>query len=123
MEVELCLRFPGGLLGTLRAGSGGERGDIDAGARERAGEFLAPVGDIARRAVAVEHAQRSVAGIGQLVKDLVRDVDGLPRVQGGPFFPKAHFGRSAGTARPWPAAAAMTRCGCGMWPPAARSGT
>ena len=31
--------------------------------------------------------------------------------------------RSARTARPWPAAAAMTRCGCGTWPPAARSAT
>ena len=31
--------------------------------------------------------------------------------------------RSARTARPWPAAATMTRCGCGTWPPAARSGT
>ena len=29
--------------------------------------------------------------------------------------------RSARTARPWPAAAAMARCGCGMWPPASRS--
>ena len=27
------------------------------------------------------------------------------------------------TARPWPAAAPMARCGCGMWPPAARLGT
>ena len=26
--------------------------------------------------------------------------------------------RSARTARPWPAATLMTRCGCGMWPPA-----
>ena len=31
--------------------------------------------------------------------------------------------RSARTARPWPAAAPMTRSGCGTWPPAARSGT
>ena len=29
--------------------------------------------------------------------------------------------RSARTARPWPAAATMARCGCGMWPPATRS--
>ena len=29
--------------------------------------------------------------------------------------------RSARTARPWPAAAPMARCGCGTWPPAARS--
>ena len=29
--------------------------------------------------------------------------------------------RSARTARPWPAAATMARCGCGTWPPAARS--
>ena len=31
--------------------------------------------------------------------------------------------RSARTARPWPAAAPMTRSGCGTWPPAARSGS
>ena len=31
--------------------------------------------------------------------------------------------RSARTARPWPAAAATARCGCGTWPPAARSGS
>ena len=31
--------------------------------------------------------------------------------------------RSARTARPWPAAAKMARSGCGMWLPAARSGT
>ena len=30
---------------------------------------------------------------------------------------------SARTARCWPAAAAMARCGCGTWPPAARSAT
>ena len=29
--------------------------------------------------------------------------------------------RSARTARPWPAAATTARCGCGTWPPAARS--
>ena len=31
--------------------------------------------------------------------------------------------RSARTARPWPAAAPTARCGCGTWPPAARSAT
>ena len=29
--------------------------------------------------------------------------------------------RSARTARPWPAAAPMARCGCGTWPPTGRS--
>ena len=29
--------------------------------------------------------------------------------------------RSAPTAQPWPAAAATSRCGCGMWPPTVRS--
>src|ERR1035438_1190587 len=93
MEVVVGLRLR--LYGALRVGSGRERGDIDAGARERAVEFLAPVGHIAGRAVAVEHAQRSVADIGQLVKDLVRDVDGLPRVQGRPFFAQAHLDRKS----------------------------
>ena len=31
--------------------------------------------------------------------------------------------RSARTARPWPAAAPMARCGCGTWPPTSRSAT
>src|ERR1017187_8712520 len=86
MEV---LRF--GLFGTLRAGSGGERRYIDAGLGKRAVKFLAPVGDIAGGSVAVEHAQRGIADIGQLVEDLVRDVDGLPGVERHPVFAEAHF--------------------------------
>src|ERR1035437_1883150 len=74
-------RFLGGLHGALGAGSGGECGDIDAGAGKRAVEFLAPVGHVAGGPVAVEHAQRGRADVGQLVEDLVRDVDGLPRVE------------------------------------------
>src|ERR1035437_9419072 len=77
MEVGSRSRF----LGALRAGSGGESGNIDAGAGERAVEFLAPVGHVAGGSVAVEHAQRGIAGVGQLVEDLVRDVDGLPGVE------------------------------------------
>src|ERR1035441_6008254 len=69
-----------GFLGALRVGAGGQRRDIDAGARQRAVEFLAPVGHVAGRPVAVEHAQRRVADVGQLVEDLVRDVDGLPAI-------------------------------------------
>src|ERR1017187_1322498 len=86
MEV---LRF--GLFGTLRAGSGGERRYIDAGLGKRAVKFLAPVGDIAGGSVAVEHAQRGIADIGQLVEDLVRDVDGLPGVERHALFAEAHF--------------------------------
>src|ERR1035441_8111790 len=66
-----------GFFGALRVGAGGQRRDIDTGARQRAVEFLAPVGHVACRPVAVEHAQRRVADVGQLVKDQVRDVDGL----------------------------------------------
>src|ERR1035437_1831356 len=83
------LRF--GFLGALRAGSGGKRRDIDAGAGERAVEFLAPVGHVAGGSVAVEHAQRGIADVGQLVEDLVRDVDGLPGVEVHAFFAEAHF--------------------------------
>src|ERR1035437_6281150 len=84
-------RFLGGLFGALRAGSGGEPGNIDAGAGERAVEFLAPVGNVAGGSIAVEHAQRAVADVGQLVEDQVRDVDGLPGVEGHAFFAEAHF--------------------------------
>src|ERR1035437_8730755 len=87
MEVGSRSRF----LGALRAGSGGEPGNIDAGAGERAVEFLAPVGHVAGGSVAVEHAQRGIADVGQLVEDLVRDVDGLPGVEGHAFFAEAHF--------------------------------
>src|ERR1035437_4268301 len=78
-------------LGALRAGAGGESGNIDAGARERAVEFLTPVGHIAGGSVAVEHTQRGVADVGQLVEDQVRDVDGLPGGEGHAFFAEAHF--------------------------------
>ena len=51
----------------------GSAGTSDSGARQGAVEFLAPVGDIARRAVAVNHAHRRAAGVGQLVEDGGRD--------------------------------------------------
>ena len=40
----------------------------------------------------------------------------------GPSVGRSTRWRSARTARPWPPAAVMTPCGCGMWQPAARSG-
>ena len=57
-------------------------------------EFLPPVGHVARRAVAVEHAQRRVADIGQLMEDLVRDVHRLPGVHDGALLAEAHFARA-----------------------------
>src|ERR1019366_8669901 len=74
-----------GFLGALRVGSG---------ARERAVEFLPPVGHVAGRPVAVEHAQRRVADVGQLVKDPVRNVDGLPGMQHRALLAQAHFSGS-----------------------------
>src|ERR1035437_3280743 len=91
MEVGSRSRFLGGLHGALGAGSGGESGNLAAGAGKRAVKFLAPVGDIAGGSVAVEHAQRGIADIGQLVEDLVRDVDGLPGVERHALFAEAHF--------------------------------
>src|ERR1017187_3279834 len=90
MEV---LRFGlfGGLPGTLRTGARGEGRYIDAGFGKSAVKFLSPVGDIAGGSVAVEHAQRGIADIGQLVEDLVRDVDGLPGVERHALFAEAHF--------------------------------
>src|ERR1035437_1507455 len=83
-----------GFLGALRVGSDGQRRDIDAGARERAVEFLPPVGHVAGRPVAVEHAQRRVADVGQLVKDPVRNVGGLPGMQHRALLAQAHFSGS-----------------------------
>src|ERR1019366_5397325 len=87
MEVGSGFRF----LGALRVGAGGQRRDIDAGARERAIEFLAPVGYVAGRSVAIEHAQRGVADVGQLVELPVRNVDGLSGVQRHALLAEAHF--------------------------------
>src|ERR1035441_7354235 len=78
-------------LGALRVGAGGQRRDIDAGARQRAVEFLAPVGHVAGRSVAVEHAERGVADVGQLMELLVRDVDGLSGVERHALLAEAHF--------------------------------
>src|ERR1017187_4510057 len=64
-----------GFLGALRVGADGQRRDIHAGPGERTIELLAPVGHVAGGPVAVEHAQRRVADVGQLVEDPVRDVD------------------------------------------------
>ena len=44
-------------------------------------------------------------------------------VSGRPHRHRSIRWRSARTARPWPAPAATARCGCGTWPPAARSAT
>src|ERR1035441_3311653 len=87
MEVGSSFR----LFGTLRVRSGGQRRDIDTGARQRAVEFLAPVGHVAGGSVAVEHAKWGVADVGQLVEHLVRDVDGLPGVQRHALLAEAHF--------------------------------
>src|SRR5271157_3162061 len=87
MEIGSGFRF----LGALRASAGGQRRNINAGARERAVEFLAPVGHVAGGPVAVEHAQRRAADVGQLVKYLMRNVDGLPGVQRHALLAEAHF--------------------------------
>ena len=52
--------------GCAPSGSGGR---FDAGARQRAVQFLPPVRHVAGRAVAVDHAHRRVADVGQLVED------------------------------------------------------
>ncbi len=59
---------------------GGQRRGIDAGLGQRAVQFLPPVGHVAGRSVAVKHAQRRVADVGQLVEHAGRDVDGLAGV-------------------------------------------
>ena len=72
----------------------GQRRHFDAGARQRAVEFLPPVGHIAGRTVAVDHAHRSVAGVGQLVEDAWRNVDGLPGLHGDALLAQAHLARA-----------------------------
>src|ERR1035438_3621862 len=79
------------LMESTCSGARGEGRYIDAGFGKIAVKFLSPVGDIARWSVAVEHAQRGIADIGQLVEDLVRDVDGLPGVECHALFAEAHF--------------------------------
>jgi hypothetical protein len=80
--------WPCSALGLSARGKGG--GAI-AGAGECAIQFLAPVGDVAGGAVAIEHAEGPGADVGELVKDAGRDVDGLAGGEGLSFVAEAHF--------------------------------
>src|SRR4051794_17623229 len=53
--------------------------------RQRAVELLTPVGDVAARAVHVDHVHRFVAGVGELVKKRGRQEDGLARLDRAAF--------------------------------------
>src|SRR5262245_45616049 len=79
------------LVGALRTGSRRERRGLDASFGQCTVQLLPPVGDVTGGSVAVEHAQRCVPDVGQLVKDLVRDIDGLARVEGHALLAETHF--------------------------------
>src|SRR5262249_12813396 len=51
------------LRGALRLGAGGERRGLDPRAGQRAGQLLAPVGDLAGRPVAVDHLERRIGQV------------------------------------------------------------
>ena len=80
-----------GFESALRLSAGGKRGDIDTSLGQGALEFLPPVGDITGGTVAIEHAERGLADVGELVEDAGRDVNHLPRDQGLALRAKAHF--------------------------------
>src|SRR5215472_17978744 len=87
-----ALMFSGlGLFRALRARARGEGRYVDARAGESAFQFLAPMSDVAGRTVAVDHAQRRGAGVGELMEDAGRDVDGLASANRGALFAEAHF--------------------------------
>src|SRR3569833_392144 len=79
------------LVGALRAGSGRKRGRLDTGPRQGSSQFLLPVSHIAGRPIAINHAHRSRAGVGELMKDMRWDVDGLARLNGHALFAEAHL--------------------------------
>ena len=49
------------------------------------------MGDITGRAIAIDHAERGLADVGELVEDAGRDVNHLPRGQGLALRAEAHF--------------------------------
>ena len=65
------------------------------GAREGAVELLSPVGDVAGRAVAVDHLEGLFADIGELVEDAGGNVDGLPAGDRLALLAEAHFAGAA----------------------------
>ena len=95
--VSDCMKFYSLVLwffGALRACSGRKRRNVDAGDRERAAEFLFPMGHVARRAVAVEHSQGRIADVGELVEDAGRNVNGLSGRDHLPLVAQAHLARA-----------------------------
>jgi len=49
------------------------------------------MGDIARGSVDIDHAQRYIADVGELVEDAAGDIHGLSGGDGGALFAEAHF--------------------------------
>src|SRR5687767_7364294 len=80
-----------GFVGALRPRALGEGRDVDSGARKGAGELLAPVRHLPRRAVHVNHLRRLLADVGELVEDAGGDVDGLAGAQRLALLAQAHL--------------------------------
>ncbi len=62
-----------------------------AGARQGASEFLTPMCNISRRAVTIDHAHGNGAGVGELMKDARRNVNGLAGCDGATLSAETHF--------------------------------
>src|SRR5579871_173496 len=58
---------------------------------ERSIQLLPPMCDVTGGSIAIDHAQRSGADIGELMKDSRRNVYGLASRERGPFVAQAHF--------------------------------
>src|ERR1017187_2906003 len=78
----------------LRRRSLWQRGRLDPGPGQGAVQFLAPVGYVAGRSIAINHPHGGVPSVSQLVEHAVRNIDGLTGAHGGPFFAQAHLARA-----------------------------
>src|SRR4051812_37199150 len=66
---------------------------VDARPWQGAGQLLAPVRDVAGRAEAIDHPQRGVADVGELMEDAGWNVDRLSARDGLALLAEAHLAR------------------------------
>ena len=76
----------------LRGSARGQRGNIDSRFRKSASKLLTPMGNVTGGSIAVKHSAFAIRKIGELVKHLPRDVNGLSRADSKSFPTETHFG-------------------------------
>src|SRR3954470_8143441 len=78
----------------LRSSPVGQRRSLGSGLRECSLQFLPPVRNIARGSVTVDHRERGISGVCQLMKNARRNIDSLSARNDGAFGAEAHFART-----------------------------